>query len=72
MSDEELRAGLRCSGRNADRIAREPEPLGEFTVEVAAQMGTFFENPADEAVVESLLEARARERRGVAGSQAGG
>ena len=61
MSDRELWDSMPPFELDGDGIARTPELLGEYSLEEAAEMGAFFDDPAEqEAFEQALAEERAR------------
>lgn len=61
MSGRELWDSMPPFELDADGIARTPEFLGEYSVEEAEQLGTFFDDPAElEAFERALADEQAR------------
>ena len=61
MSDRELWDSMPAFELDGDGIAREPELLGEYSLEEAEQLGAFFDDPAEqEAFERALAEEKAR------------
>ena len=61
MSERELWDSMPSFKHDPDGIARMPELVGEYSLEEAAAMGAFFEEPGEqEAFEQALAEERAR------------
>ena len=61
MSEQELWDSVLLGPPYGPGVSQEPELLGEYSLEEAAAMGAFFEEPGEqEAFEQALAEERAR------------
>lgn len=61
MSERELWDSLPPFDLGGDGVAREPELLGEYSLEEAEQLGAFFDDPAEQGAFDrAWAEEQAR------------